>query len=317
MHKDSFRLEETIKEVEMNINKIFKLPKAVTIMGRSSSITNSFVNGIIPVIKPSEDEILFALKILNQKYDDVRCVYCGEKMTEWDHLYPLIMDKHSTGYITEIANLVPACGKCNQSKGNTNWKEWMLGNATLSPKNREIPDLNARIEIIDNYEKIFPKTKINLEEIVGPELWNEYWKQYDKILSEMKHAQSIMYRIKRNALESAVRKDNSKSENSTIVKQIQQENSDDKKLLRKIQTVGMETFVKYYDYFSSSSYSRQNIYSYIKQNENYEKTSLDTKVSVGLAIIRDGFGEQALKIISKAKRIEDELRKKALDLLSK
>lgn len=317
MHKDSFRLEETIKEVEMNINKIFKLPKAVTIMGRSSSITNSFVNGIIPVIKPSEDEVLHAIKILHQKYDDVRCVYCGDKMTEWDHLYPLIMDKHSTGYITEIANLVPACGKCNQSKGNTNWKEWMLGNATLSPKKREIPDLNARIEIIDNYEKIFPKTKINLEEKVGPELWNEYWKQYDKILSEMKHAQSIMYRIKRNALESAVRKDNSKSENSTIYKQMQQNNSDDKKLLRKIQTVGMETFVKYYEYFSSSSYSRQDIYSYIKQNENYEKTSLDTKVSTGLAIIRDGFGEQALKIISKAKRIEDKLRKKALDLLSK
>ena len=111
---------------------VFNRPNPVTIMGRSSSITNSFVNGIIPVIEPSDEEIKEALKILEQNEDDVRCVYCGDKKTEWDHLHPLIKNKEHTGYITEIANLVPACGKCNQSKGNSNWKKWMLSDAEKS-----------------------------------------------------------------------------------------------------------------------------------------------------------------------------------------
>ena len=31
------------------------MPKAVTIMGRSSSITNSFYNGIVPMLVPVEN----------------------------------------------------------------------------------------------------------------------------------------------------------------------------------------------------------------------------------------------------------------------
>ena len=50
--------------------------------------------------------------------DNVACAYCGNAMTEWDHLNPLVMDKQATGFITEIQNLVPACGKCNQTNGN-------------------------------------------------------------------------------------------------------------------------------------------------------------------------------------------------------
>ena len=42
-----------------------------------------------------------------------------------DHLRPLVKDKEPTGYISEIHNLVPSCGKCNQSKGNKEWKAWM------------------------------------------------------------------------------------------------------------------------------------------------------------------------------------------------
>ena len=65
---------------------VFNIPNPVTIMGRSSSITNSFVNGIIPVIQPTEEQIRDALTVLGQNETDVRCVYCGDKNTEWDHL---------------------------------------------------------------------------------------------------------------------------------------------------------------------------------------------------------------------------------------
>ena len=175
---------------------VFNMPNPVTIMGRSSSITNSFVNGIIPSIKPTDAEIKKALQVLEQKEDDVRCVYCGDKKTEWDHLHPLIIGKKPTGYITEIANLVPACGKCNQSKGNTNWKEWMLSDAEKSPKTRKIPDINKRIQLIENYEKNFKTQKVDLEKIAGSQLWEKYMDAYESIISKMKAAQKIMDEIK-------------------------------------------------------------------------------------------------------------------------
>lgn len=178
----------------------FKMPKAVTIKGRSSSITNSFFNGIVPVVYPTYEEIKKALNVLQQDEDDVRCVYCGSKKTEWDHLHPLIVDKNHTGFITEIANLVPACGKCNQSKGNSDWKEWMLGNAPLSPKTRGVKDLNRKIEIIENYDKVFKKTKINLEEIIGRNKWEEYKSSLKQLEDDMNKAQSIMEEIKTNYL---------------------------------------------------------------------------------------------------------------------
>ena len=36
----------------------FQMPNAVKITGRISTITNSFVNSIIPVIEPSSEEVV-------------------------------------------------------------------------------------------------------------------------------------------------------------------------------------------------------------------------------------------------------------------
>src|SRR5262245_20280770 len=95
----------------------FRMPSVQTMKSRKSSITNAFVNAIIPTVFPTPEEIEQALVILGMAATDVRCAYCGNPMTEWDHLRPLVQKHRPTGYITEIANLVPSCGKCNQSKG--------------------------------------------------------------------------------------------------------------------------------------------------------------------------------------------------------
>src|SRR5260370_29886624 len=108
----------------------FQMPAVATLVSRKSSITNAFVNTLIPQIIPSLEEIEQALKILGMDLVDVRCAYCGDKMTEWDHLRPLVVKQRPTGYISEIANLVPACGKCNQSKGNSSWRERKGNNNT-------------------------------------------------------------------------------------------------------------------------------------------------------------------------------------------
>lgn len=104
------------------MKEIFKMPTPVKITGRTSSITNAFVNGIIPVIEPTDQEIIDALHTLGMTPTHIVCAYCGDTYSEWDHFHPLIKDKQPTGYISEIHNLVPACSKCNQSKGNKHWK---------------------------------------------------------------------------------------------------------------------------------------------------------------------------------------------------
>jgi 5-methylcytosine-specific restriction endonuclease McrA len=167
----------------------------MSVIGRSSSITNAFINAIIPVVKPTEEEELEALRILEIDPKDIRCAYCGDKSTEWDHLRPIISNQEPTGYITEIANLVPSCGKCNQSKGKSYWRTWMEGNARLSPKTRAIPDLAERAARLQSYEVWRQPRKIDFAAIVGPEMWQQHRQNWRSILKLLKSSQALASEI--------------------------------------------------------------------------------------------------------------------------
>jgi hypothetical protein len=176
--------------------EVFSMPKPVSITARTSSITNSFVNGIIPCVQPTEAQVEEALKILELDKDDLRCAYCGDKATEWDHLRPLVVDKKPTGYISDIYNLVPACGKCNQSKGNRNWREWMLSSARLSPKSRKVPDLDLRIKRLEKYEEWGNVTPLDFSTLVDEELWRRHWENCAELHKRMQEAQRIASRVR-------------------------------------------------------------------------------------------------------------------------
>ncbi|MDR6143645.1 hypothetical protein QE375_003199 [Microbacterium foliorum] len=165
----------------------FAMPKPVRITGRSSSITNSFVNGVIPVVVPSEAEVREALEILGM-LERVTCSYCGDTSTEWDHLRPLVDKQRPTGYISEIHNLVPACGKCNQSKGNKHWLTWMRSTARLSPTARGVADIEERIARLHAYEDRGVPTKIDFEAAAGAQLWEKHWAHHKKLLELMRVA---------------------------------------------------------------------------------------------------------------------------------
>lgn len=167
------------------------MPNAVRITGRSSSITNSFVNGIVPIIKPTEAEIDEALAVLGMT-DNVVCAYCGDTATEWDHLRPLVEAQRPTGFIHEIHNLVPACGKCNQSKGNKSWRSWMLGSARLSPATRGISDLDKRIVVLEGYESWGDPTRVDFAQMVGEELWDQHWANHVALLDQMRDAEKVV-----------------------------------------------------------------------------------------------------------------------------
>lgn len=181
----------------MSIMNVFSMPKPVNITGRTSSITNSFVNGIIPSISPTEQELRKCLEILHLDPKELRCAYCGERYTELDHLRPIVSRKKPTGYITNIYNLVPACGKCNQSKGNKNWKDWMLSDAPLSPKTRGVKDIAEKISRLEEFEKWKEIEPIDFESLVGKELWSKHWDNCDKLHLMMKEAQEVAIQVKR------------------------------------------------------------------------------------------------------------------------
>lgn len=178
------------------MKKIFKMPKPVKITGRTSSITNAFVNGIIPVIEPTDEEIDDVLNSLGMDREHITCAYCGDPYTEWDHFRPLVKDKMPTGYISEIHNLVPSCGKCNQSKGNKHWKVWMLSNAELSPRSRGIPDIEYRIKKLEEFEFRYKPIKLNFPQIVGAEAWEQHWDNCRKLHTLMQESQKHSDKIK-------------------------------------------------------------------------------------------------------------------------
>jgi len=179
----------------MDYLSLFRMPTPMKITGRSSSITNSFINSIIPVLEPTNEQVEEALQILNMNHDTFQCSYCGSVASEWDHLRPLVLNKLPTGYISEIHNLVPACGKCNQSKGNKPWGKWMLSDAKLSPKSRAIKDIELRIQRLREYENWGIPTKVDFEAIVGKEKWKRHWDNWEIVQATMREAQVLATEI--------------------------------------------------------------------------------------------------------------------------
>lgn len=172
------------------------MPTAKSVTGRSSSITNAFIVAVVPIIEPTEAEELEALHILGMDPNDIRCAYCGDACTEWDHLRPVVRGKEPTGYITEIANLVPACGKCNQSKGASHWKDWMQGPARLSPKTRGVSGLAERIKRLETYEAWKKPTQIDFAAEVGAELWQRHRKNWSAVLDLLRESQQLATEIR-------------------------------------------------------------------------------------------------------------------------
>lgn len=187
----------------MNVKDVFQMPRTANpraIAGRTSTITAAFVSSILPVVEPTDDEIIQALQILGMDPSNVRCAYCGNKATEWDHFRPIVIDEMPTGYISEIRNLVPACAKCNQSKSGSHWREWMLGTAKHSPKSRGIPDLSDRVARLEAYEQWGATRAIDFTKLVPPDLWAQHWANLKHLHEDMRAFQVTAITI-RNAID--------------------------------------------------------------------------------------------------------------------
>jgi hypothetical protein len=178
------------------LKKVFRMPSVQGMKQRKSSITNAFVNAIIPVVRPTPEEILEALTILGMVPEDVCCAYCGGKMSQWDHLRPLVIGLRPTGYISEIANLVPSCGLCNSSKRNENWKLWMMGTAKNSPTGRQILNTTIRVNRLESFEAWRAPTKLDFESLLGADAWAHYWSLWDALNIALNESQIVADRMR-------------------------------------------------------------------------------------------------------------------------
>jgi hypothetical protein len=173
----------------------FNMPSGTTITGRASSIRNVFAAAILPVVPPTAEEIRQVLGILETDPMKLECAYCGSQATEWDHLRPLVNGGKPTGYTSTIRNLVPSCGKCNQSKGKSDWKTWMRGKARLCPTSRGVKDIEIRISRLERYEAWANCRPLQVQKLINPELWDHYYRLQEEILAKMREAQILALEI--------------------------------------------------------------------------------------------------------------------------
>jgi len=92
--------------------------------------------------------------------DPPECVYCGShEVRRWDHLVPV-----NKGGETVLGNMVLACARCDDSKRDLPFEEWMRSDAAGSPKSRGVKDIDQRVESIKAYVHRFGYTPQSLEE---------------------------------------------------------------------------------------------------------------------------------------------------------
>ena len=173
-----------------------KIRRPLKITSRTSSITNSFVQAIIPSIPATEHETAEALRILGISADKFTCSYCGAPATDWDHLRPLVRGRRPTGYIDDVRNRVPSCNRCNQSKSGSDWRKWMLGNAVGSPKRRGVPDVEERMQRLEAFEKWGAVKPLELSVLIDASDWAAHWANHDAIIEKMRQAQILAEQMK-------------------------------------------------------------------------------------------------------------------------
>lgn len=144
-----------------------KLPSAPqrTTPGFAFSILNRALLECIAVRQFGATEIREVLKFFGD--DPPACAFCGAApISRWDHLVPV-----TQGGDTVLGNMVPACSKCDDSKGDQPFEAWALGSAPGSPRSRGVADLEQRLAKLRDYAASYayrpraPHERLNAEEM--------------------------------------------------------------------------------------------------------------------------------------------------------
>jgi HNH endonuclease len=189
-----------------------KIPGNATITNRSSTISSQFARARAPYIKPTAAQIEARYKLFNIDPEQEQCAYCGGIQTEWDHIFAVVEETQWTGYATEIGNLIPACGKCNQSRGKKSIRGWMSSSAPWAPlkvfmardgmsEDRARAEVERRVAIIENAISQHGPQKIIYDPTDPDEIELEQYRR--QLLEILPKAQAIAARLQKRYLNQA------------------------------------------------------------------------------------------------------------------
>lgn len=98
---------------------------------------------------------------------ELRCFYCNSQQpNRWDHLHPV-----SRGGHTVPGNLVPACGRCDDSKQDRDLEEWV---ASTSKHRPHLDQLGAILRRVSGYRAEFPYSPMAWEQQLTSEQRERY-----------------------------------------------------------------------------------------------------------------------------------------------
>jgi len=149
---------------------------------RMSSLAAVFVQAIIPrrVDKAAQAALYERFGINSNE-----CVYCGQTATDKDHFRAIVSGGRPSGYFHTAENIVPSCGRCNQSKSGSDWKAWMeSATAKHSPTRKNIEGTRDRIARLSAFAGTVDKPSLTVQEmreVAGESLWDGYWAQLEAI----------------------------------------------------------------------------------------------------------------------------------------
>ena len=182
----------------------FSIPKRVLNVGLETAIMEGFVRGITPIIKPTEEEVVRALKVLGMNEETVCCAYCGEPADSWCPINTLVRDDGTiTGYYYEIHNLVPTCSTCYHGRKFLPWREWIESDENDSPKSRGIEGTEQRIARLEKYENRYKPRLFETRSVSALDKWNRYWRNCRVIMELIEESEEIgeqiAYKLKARA----------------------------------------------------------------------------------------------------------------------
>ena len=113
----------------------------------------------------------------------IRCFYCdAPEPTRWDHLHAV-----ARGGDTVPGNLVPACGRCDDSKQDRDVEQRARSTSPHRPPLERLPQLQARIAA---YRQTFPYEPSEFEAPLSPEQRASYQRFRAEIDTLRRHLES-------------------------------------------------------------------------------------------------------------------------------
>jgi hypothetical protein len=142
--------------------------KDYSISARTSTISHAFASALSVADNYNLERIDAALRLLGQDPEsDLKCAYCDKLAETWDHINAIVKKTVFTGNGHQINNLLPCCKDCNSSKGNKDWKVFLVSKK-----------LDTRERIL-RIEKYISFNSVDLKEILDTKYAADLKEFYD------------------------------------------------------------------------------------------------------------------------------------------